>query len=191
MRKNRFVIGLIILGIGLAVAASNVEAQEKQFVARFAGTCINKDDFSFAGGGSSLTNYCTIAGQGTLGQYTAQLVGEGQLDGQTCALPDGGSGVEVVIEGEVIVLSFAATGEQLFLQSSSSVTNHICLDPVTGVLSGQETFDVIGGTGHFKGAKGTIAKTSQTIILAPASPPGKGFFGSFTGTFDGTIEFAE
>ncbi len=189
MRKNRFVIGLV-LGVGLAVAVGSVEAREKPFHASFAGTCTNKDDFSFTGG--TPTFYCTIAGKSTLGEYTAQTVTEAPPDGKTCTLPDGGSGVELVFVAEVFVLSFAATREQLFLNLSPSVTSHACIDPTTGVFIGQTTFDVSGGTGRFEGVTGTIVKTWKVITLAPpASSPGKGFFGNFTGTFDGTIEFAQ
>jgi len=188
MRKNKFVIGFV-LGVGLAVAVGSVEAKEKPFHASFAGTFTNKDDFSFTG---TPGFYAPVAGKSPLGQYTALLAGEAQLDGHTCTPPGGGSGVEIVFVGEVVVLSFAATGEQLFLNLSPSVTSHECLDPTTGVGSGQVTFDVSGGTGRFAGATGTIIKTFKFIVLAPpASPPGKGFLGSITGTFAGTIEFAE
>src|SRR5713226_6600565 len=188
MRKNKFVIGFV-LGVGLAVAVGSVEAKEKPFHASFAGTISNKDDFSFTG---TLGFHGIVAGKSTQGQYTAQLVVEAPPDGNTCPLPGGGSGVELVFVGEVVILSFTTTGEQLFLHLSPGVTSHACLDLATGANSGQTTFDVSGGTGRFAGATGTIVKTWQAIILAPsASPPGKGFFESFTGTFDGTIEFAE
>jgi hypothetical protein len=187
MRKHQFVIGLV-LGIGLAVAVNSVEAKDKPFHASFAGTNTNKDDFSFTG---TPGNYATVAGKSTLGHYTAQLVVELPPDGLTCTLPGGGSGVEYVFVGEVFVLSFTATGEQLFLRLSPSVTSHGCFDLSTGVFGGQTTFDVSGGTGRFAGATGTIVKTFQSIVLALPPPPGKGLFTSFTGTFDGTINFAK
>ena len=189
MRKNRFAIGFV-LGMGLAVAAGSVEAKEKQFHASFAGTATNKDGFSYTGG--PFTGYDAVAGKSTLGPYTAQLVVDVSPDDHTCPLPGGGSGVELVSVGEDVVLSFPATGEQLFLRLSPSFTSHECLDPATRVASGRVTFDVSGGTGRFAGATGTIVKIWQGVKLAPpASPPGIGYFSNFTGTFDGTIELAQ
>ena len=185
MSTQRFIIG-VVLGIGLAVAAGSVEAKEKSFHASFAGTIINKDDFSFTGTPGS---YSTVAGKSTLGPYTAQSVFEASPNDKTCTLPGGGSGVEFVITGEVFVLSFTEKGDQVFLNLSPS-GQLACVDPATGVTLGQLTFDVGGGTGRFAGATGTIVKTLKVIGLAPP-PPGKGLFSSFTGTFDGTIEFAK
>ncbi len=188
MRKHQFVIGLV-LGMSLAVASSRVEAEEKQFHASFAGTSTNKDDFSFTGAQGF---HGTIAGKSTLGHYTAQLVSEDPPDGNTCTLPGGGSGFEFVWVGEVVVLSFTERGEQLFLRLSPNVTSHGCFDFATGVGNGQTIFDVSGGTGRFVGATGSVVKTWKLIALAPpANPPGKGFFASFTGTFDGMVDLAK
>ena len=185
MATRSFILSLALV-LMLAIAVGSVEARAKPFHASFVGSSTNKDDFSFTGtpGASS---YNVFAGKGTLGPYTGQLVAELPLDGKTCLLPGGGSGLEFVFVGEAVVLSFAASDAQLFFHLSPSVTSHACFDPTTGVTTGQTTFDVSGGTGRFAGATGTIIKTWKFIFLAPASPPGKGIFGSFTGTFDGTI----
>jgi hypothetical protein len=188
MRKQRFVIGMI-LGIGLTVAVGSVEAKDKEFHADFAGLDTNKDDFTFPGGTPG-AEYATVAGQSTLGQYMAQAVGKFQPDDKTCTPPGGGSGVETVGVDEVWVLSFPATGEQLFLRLAPGV-QLACIDPQTRVASGQITLDVSGGTGRFEGATGTLVKTFQAIALALPPPPGKGLLASFTGTFDGTIELAK
>jgi len=188
MRKQRFIIGFV-MGIGLAVAAGNVEAKEKQFHATFAGTDINKDDFSFTG--EPRVDNLILAGKSTLGEYTVQAVEAAQPDGKTCTPPDGGNGVELVISDAAYVLSFPERGENLFLRVSPGLTSHACLNPDTFVASVQATFDVSGGTGRFEGASGTISETLLFIGLARPSPPGRGFFASKTGTFDGTIEFAE
>jgi hypothetical protein len=187
MRKNRFVT-VVVLGIGLAVAVGSVEAKEKQFHASFAGIITNKDDLSFTGMPGI---YATVAGKSALGDYTAQEAAETSLGGNTCTLPGGGSGVELVVVGEVFVLSFTEKGEQLFLNFNPD-GQLACFDLATGVASGRLPFDVIGGTGRFEGVTGTIVQTWKFIALAPPpSPSSKGFFGSLTGTFDGTIEFAK
>jgi hypothetical protein len=179
----------MILGIGLTVAVGSVEAKDKEFHADFAGLDTNKDDFTFPGGTPG-AEYATVAGKSTLGQYMAQAVGKFQPDDKPCPLPDGRSGVEAVGVDEVWVLSFPATGEQLFLRLGSGVQLG-CIDPQTLVSRGQITLDVNGGTGRFAGAKGTLVKTFQAIVLALPPPPGQGLFASFTGTFDGTIELAK
>jgi len=187
MDKRSFIMGSALVLL-LAIAVGSVEAGAKPFHASSVGTCTNKDDFSYTG---TPGHYCTAAGKSTLGLYIAQVVGEAPSDGQTCPLPGGGSGVEFVFVGIDVVLSFAATKEQLFLHLSPSVTSHACFDPTTGVERGQATFNVSGGTGRFAGATGTTVETFQFIALAPPiSPPGKGFFGSLTSTFAGTIKFA-
>lgn len=188
MRKNKFVIG-VVLGVGLAVAVGSVEAKEKPFHASFVGSCTTKDDLSFTG---PPIFHCIVAGKSTWGKYTAQAVVEASPDGATCTLPGGGSGIEYLFAGEVFVLSFAEKEEQLFLSLSPSVTSHGCFDPSTGLFVGKTTFAVSGGSDRFDGATGTIVKTWKALFLAPpASPPGKGGFFSFTGTFDGAIEIAK
>src|SRR5215813_440704 len=139
--------------MGLAVASGSAEAKDKSFHASFAGALLNKDDFSFTG---TEGYYSTLAGKSTLGPYTAQMLVESPPDGHTCPHPSGGSGVEVVVVGEVFVLSFTATGEQLFFTLNPS-RQLACLIAWTG--SGQITFDVNGGTGRFAGATGTMVKT--------------------------------
>jgi hypothetical protein len=184
MKTCHFIIGIAL--VLLTIALGSVEAGAQPFHASSVGTCTNKDDFSVTG---TPGHYCTVVGKSTLGPYTAQVVGEAPPDGQTCPLPGGGSGVEFVFVGIDVVLSFAATQEQLFLHLSPSVTSHACFDLTTGVETGQATFNVSGGTGRFAGATGTTVETFQFISLAPlARPPGKGFFGSLTSTFDGTID---
>src|SRR6266540_2946051 len=159
MRKNRFVIG-VVLGMGLAVAGGSVEAKEKSFHAHFAGTDTSTSEISFLGTTPG-ADYITVAGNSTLGAYTAQAVSAWQLDNKTCTPPDGGSGVEIAEVAEVFALSFIATGEQLFLNLSPGQVA-CCSD--TGVCGpGQVTFAVNGGTGRFAGATGTIVKTVTVL----------------------------
>src|SRR5262249_3762188 len=168
MRKQRFVIGMV-LGIGLAVAVGSVEAKDKEFHAHFAGTQTNKDDLSFTG--TTGAGYTTVAGKSTLGEYTAQMVGDFEPDGKTCTAPDGGSGFELAGIAEVFVLSFTATGEQLFLNLSPVGQVGCCSDTPSIGCTAQISFAVTGGTGRFAGATGTIVKTVRVIGLPALDSP--------------------
>ena len=188
MRKNMFIWG-VILGFGLTVGAVRAEGKEKAFDANFVGTCTNKDDLSFTG---PSIFHCTVTGKSNRGKYSAQAVVEASPDGETCTLPSGGNGVQYLFAGEVFVLSFPDSGDQIFLDLSSSVSSYGCFDTATGLFVGRTTFDVNGGSSRFAEATGTIVKTWRALLLAPpASPPGKGSFFSFGGIFDGSIKFAK
>ena len=190
MRSNRFVMAFVV-GISLAVAAGRAEAKndknEKPVRLSFSGTSTNKSDLSFDGNQQGFGFINTMAGKGTLGAFNAQLVAE-FLGVGVCG---GGTGFDLVVAGEAVVLSFTSSGDQLFLALSPSVTSHACLDVPTGVTDGETTLDVTGGTGRFAGATGTVVKTWKSIHLAPVVPPGNGSFSSFTGTFEGTIGLAD
>ena len=187
MGKKKFVIG-VVLGVSLAVAAGSVEAREKRFHAHFAGTDNGTSEITFPGTTPG-ADYIVVAGKSTLGTYTAQAVSAWEADNKTCTPPGGGTGGEIAGIAEVFGLSFTATGEQLFLTLSPGQVG-CCSE--AGVCTGQIAFEVNGGTGRFAGATGTIVKTVKVFKLAPPdSPSSQGFFGSFTGTFDGTIEFAK
>lgn len=182
--KNRYFIFGIVTALMLAIGGIS-EAGGESFDASFVGTCTRKTDFSYTGVGPG--GYCTVAGKSTLGPYIAQLVFEFNLDGKSCTLPNGHTSVETKAVGEDAVLSFPEKSEQLFLRLDPSVTSIACV----GASSAQVNFVVKGGTGRFVGATGTVIKTYQTIGRAPPTPPGKGTFFSFTGTLEGTIEFAD
>lgn len=176
MKTRYFTLGIAL--VLLTTALGSVEASAKSFHAYSVGTCANKDDFSYTG--KTPGHSCTAVGKSNLGQFTAQLVGEAQLDGKKC----GNNGVEFVFVGIDVVMSFAAPLDQLFLQLSPDVTSLACFD--SGVETGQVTFTVNGGTGRFAGATGTVVETFQFIGLAPP-PSGTGFFGSLTSAFGGTV----
>ena len=183
MKNRYFIIGIVTV-LMLSIGGIS-EAGGKSFDASFVGICTRKTDFSYTLAPGA---YCTVAGKSTLGPYIAQFVAETKLDGKSCTLPNGHTSVEVAAVGEDVVLSFPEKSEQLFLRLDPSVTSIFC----NGDPHSQINFVVAGGTGRFVGATGTVVKTFQIIFRAPpASPPGRGTFSSFTGTFEGTIEFAD
>ena len=157
--------------------------------AKAAGTCTNKDDFSFTGTGAgffpggALRIHCVLAGDSTFGSFTAQSLAEAKVTANTCTF-SGASGLEAALAGYLVVVSFDATQEQLFLTLKSGSE---CLTPPGTVAGGKASLDVIGGTGRFEGASGTLAHVLSPIALAFSALGGDGFMSAFTGTIEGRI----
>ena len=97
--------------------------------------------------------------------------------------PGGATGIVSPFTGWVFVLSFDTLEDQLFLVLKNGSE---CANPSTGIGIAQFTFNVIGGTGRFEGASGTVAHT-QTLMPLIVGFGGRGFFSSNTGAFDGLI----
>lgn len=162
------------------------------FHATMAGSSVNKDDFSFDatplfnGMSGAIRAYSTIAGDGTHGRYTAQGLFEAVFTAPftLCAQPGGGGGIQSSYKGFVLVMSFNATQDQLFLALSNGSD---CFNPSAGVSVGQATFKVIGGTGRFEGATGTLVNSYKGIGVAASALGPSGFFNAVSGTFDGFI----
>src|SRR5580704_2522407 len=90
-------------------------------------------------------------------------------------------GMEMQTKGFSLVLSFSAT-DQLYL---THVSGSQCTNSVTGTT--QEMFNVLGGTGRFQGATGSISSTATVTGLAQSALAPSGFLAAIGGTFDGTI----
>src|SRR5205807_3760921 len=135
--------------------------------------------------GGALRIYCVVAGNSTQGHYAAQILAEEQLTANPCTQPGGVGGLEAVVKGYVFVLSFAATEDQLFLKLGSGGAE--CLTPPGVAAPGQATLNVIGGTGRYEGATGTIVNIINPIALAFSALGGDGFISAFCGTLDGFI----
>jgi hypothetical protein len=179
----------LLLGLALAVAVARGEAAP--FHASIAGACTNKDDFSFTGapvfdgttGASRII--CHLAGNGTHGSFTATLLAETQITTTVCTQPDGASGVEALDQGGLVVLTFTAQVNQLFLKLNSGSS---CLSFDTGIGVVHLTWDVIGGTGQFEGATGTIVNDFKVLSLADLALGGDGGFTNYTGTLAGSVD---
>jgi hypothetical protein len=197
MKRHRLPI-VVVCAASLCVAASAQErpaviphvSGTQPFHAGIAGTCTNKDDFSFTGTpagvapGLSLRIHCVVAGKSTHGEYTAQILAEEQVTATPCT-SGGAGGLEGVVKGYISVLSFAETEDQLFLKGSGGGSQ--CLTAPGTVGGGQATLSVAGGTGRYEGATGTVVNILNPIALAFSALEGDGFLSAFSGTLDGFI----
>ena len=186
-------VSILVACLALLSAAAFAEEKDrdsdtKTFRASIAGTCSNKDDFSFTGTpaalapGGALRIYCQVTGNSSFGQYHANILAEEQLVGQCTA--NGASGFLADVKGYIAILTFE-NGEQLFLQGNAGSE---CLTPPGVPAPGQGTLSVAGGTGRFQGATGSINHHLTPVALAFSVIPGSdGFISAFSGTYDGSI----
>ncbi len=189
MKKLLFAAILAAALLGLIVAFAGAASQEKPFQATFAGSLVNKSDFSYTDVVTDSSSTGFFQGKSTLGNFTAQLVTTAGATGKDCAGANNAKGAEGRMKGSAYIFTFNDTGDQLFLQLNASKSSLYC--GVTGVgTAGVSYLDVISGTGRFEGATGSLVKTWKAAAVAPPSAPGKGRLSTFTGSFDGTVVLA-
>jgi len=162
------------------------------FHANFAAVSVNKDDFGFTttplfnGTSGAIRASATLSGDGTHGHFTGQGVFEAIYTNpaRACTQPGGAAGIAALYKGFVLVMTFDSAQDQLFLALSSGSD---CFNPIAHVSTGQATFSVVGGTGRFEGATGTLVNPYKAIFLAASALGPNGLFNAISGTFDGFI----
>jgi hypothetical protein len=123
------------------------------------------------------------------GTFNAQDVGEYSFTATSCTAPDGTAGTETVLVQAVEVRTY--NKGQLYTSGTAAANNSGCSSSTTGSFRLTETHSVIGGTGKFANASGSITQTVTGIgLAAPGTPPGKlGSFSAFRYTMSGAVTF--
>jgi hypothetical protein len=145
-------------------------------------------NFSFDGVASALSIIST--GEDKIGEtFNAQDVGEYSFTATSCTAPDGTTGIETVLVQAVEVRTY--NKGQLYTSGTAAANNSGCQSSTTGSFRLTETHSVIGGTGKFVNASGSITQTvTGTGLAAPGIPPGKlGSFSAFKYTMSGSVTF--
>ena len=90
-------------------------------------------------------------------------------DGHSFCNFKGGSAQGVVLTYSAISnIDIAANGDQLFSVMSSSPPSTVCFNFVDNqTLTFEAHYDVVGGTGRFKGASGTSVSTGSGTMFVP------------------------
>jgi hypothetical protein len=167
-----------------ASAALQVAHSTQTFRITFTGACHNNDNFSFTGtpifstatGSGAIRVDCEVAGDGTHGHFLAtNFEEEHQEVSNSCN----------TITASVFVLSFDVAHDQLFLKLGAPGSD--CINSTTGVGNPKATYVVLGGTGRFAGATGSVTANTQTIFLALSALGGDGFLNAISGTMEGSI----
>jgi len=183
--RTRLIIG-IATGLLLTCSFSDVKADHDhtrrnngEFAGTFLGTRIDLNDDGVP------ATWSTAQLTGTLGKSTSQGVVEVVHTGPTSACPGGVSIVDAQhgVGFGTNTRTFS-DGDQLY---SQLLTRTQC-GLGGGKFSSSDTWTIVGGTGKFEGASGTvdIQSTSLCQVIDPnANPPQ--CFGSFSGEFEGTL----
>jgi hypothetical protein len=123
------------------------------------------------------------------GTFNTQDVAEYAFTATSCTAPDGSAGTKLVLVQAAVVINYKR--DQIYTSGTAAAGNSGCASNTTGSFGLTETHSVIGGTGKFINASGSITFTvTATILAAPGSPPGKlGLFSGFQDTFSGSVTF--
>jgi hypothetical protein len=174
-----------ILTVGLIAACSLAttiaQAEERlPFQATFSGTLVSTQ-FDTDGDGAP-ANFNVLEGNSNLGAFSLQVLDESvRAEPATC--PNGQAGFSVTLVAGSSVFRFRRTGDLLFVRPTSQTT---CFDPSSGVsFFRAATGDIIGGTGRFTEAAGTMEAEGMARIFI--TDPAGHIFGEQHGTIRGTI----
>ena len=184
---SKLVIGAGVIAI--LIISSNPSAFAKTVTVKGSGqgTALTSA-FSFDGVAPALSIIST--GKDNIGgTFNAQDVGEYSFTATSCTAPDGSAGTKFVLVQAAAVTNYKSG--QIYLSGTAAAGNSGCGSNTTGSFGLTETSSVIGGTGKFANASGSITVTvTGTTLAAPGIPPGKlGDFNTFQDTFSGSVTF--
>ena len=152
--RGLWLVSLLILW-GLVFGSPEAWSTSVPFDARFAGTTVTTP-FTFTGGPGFLL---TVTGRSNQGAFDGQFVAELTPTGNECELRNGDRGHESEFAGEVIVLTFKESVDQLFLTLQRGTSCQSIVNPAE--FDGLTHLEVSGGTGRFEGASGTIHQNME------------------------------
>ena len=174
---------LVAFGFFLIAVAFPAEAGTKVLKSKLSGSFVSTNfDFNH----SHLSTPATTsngAGTGTAGKFTFQGVFEAAPDARTCTVSGGvaGAGTKFTLVGDVVVVRFSDSGDQMFLKGTSLTP---CVDFSTSStppfpFSYTAAGIVTGETGAFSGATGTFTTSKGTGAFLSFDARGTRGFGWF------------
>jgi hypothetical protein len=189
MSKYRLVLALaMVVSLTVLISAGSAEAKTVKVKGSGQGTALTSA-FSFDGASPALTIVST--GKDNIGgAFNAQDIHEYSFTTDSCTAPDGTAGTVPLSVQAAEVINYKS--DQLYLSGTAASAGTGCVSSSTGSfgLTGA-TQTVIGGTGKFANASGTIIYTVVgTGLASPGIPPGKlGLFDAFQYTLSGSVTY--
>jgi len=170
----------LITGVIAIVAAPNHNA--------FAGTVKVKGSYAetfasvnFSYDGVSPATLGTHAGIDNIGgPFTGQLLAEYSFTGGACRAPDGTQGLSFVLVQAAQADNYLQG--QLYAVGTGAADGRGCASTTTGSVGEMLTLAIVGGTGKFANASGSIKLTFTAEVLAAGQAFPAGSFGIFGDT---------
>ncbi len=178
----------VIAAMIVTVAAPNHNA--------FAGTVKVKGSYAetfvsvnFSYDGVSPATLGTHTGQDNIGgRFSGQMLAEYLLTGNSCTAPDGSAGVTFVLVQATAADNY--NQGQLYYAAVGASAGSGCASSKTASVSETLTLPIVGGTGKFASASGSIMLkfTGYTLAAGQAWPSGSfGIFGDSQVTKTGSV----
>jgi hypothetical protein len=200
----------ILGGIALLLSAGSVYAggpppKPVKVSGTYGGSAMNWPNIAFDGVNTAALN--NWMGHDNFGNYIGQRLNAYlmtdpstgmPITGPPCTAPDGTAGESFVLEFAEFVNTYNFKPDQIW---GYSFNGSICESNTTGSNDESEVFTILGGSGLFTGATGTVTIKQSLVVgtlyyLNQSFPPynlsygsysGTGWFGQITGTETGTI----
>jgi hypothetical protein len=165
----------LMLNLGVASLYAQQRPVKMTFSGSMVPTAINVQP-------NTITDEELLAGNGTLGPFTFRKLRTDALSPQpsnTCVGPQlnipvvAAAGVFRFQDGSLLTVRLLTQGA-------------LCIDLTAGVAHLTETYQITGGTGHFKGASGAL-KLTGTVMPVLFSASNAAVLLTNTGEFEGTV----
>jgi hypothetical protein len=173
---------IAIAALLLMFSVPAVSAQETRVKMKFSGTSA-PSTVNLLYSDASSNDEDNLAGDGILGPFTARNIRAFPNSGSTPPSDCSGANQFYAVESHGGSVIRFQDDSLLFLSLSQG---RDCINIVTGVAQCVLTFQITGGTGHFKNASGTLTMT-ETVLPVLSDATGNAALYADTGEFTGTI----
>jgi hypothetical protein len=139
--------------------------------------------FSYDGNAAALVSQSN--GRDTFGPYTSSCVSETVPTASSCTAPDNTAGTVYDLVAANCVTTYGLQGQTF--ANAPAATGVECASNTTGVFTQTDDFNIVGGTGAFSGASGSVTSIINGVVTAAPLGGTLGVFGGASFNTTGSI----